>query len=90
MNIDIKKVAKLSRLRISEQDIPKFERDMRNIVDMVDRLPDTSDLTLSLDQTNPMALREDVIGDSVNRADMLKNAPQVEAGCYVVPRVVEE
>ncbi|SDN36595.1 Asp-tRNA(Asn)/Glu-tRNA(Gln) amidotransferase subunit GatC [Acetanaerobacterium elongatum] len=90
MNIDIKKVAKLSRLKISEQDIPKFERDMQSIVDMVDKLPDVSDLTLSLDRNDPMVLREDVIGASVKRTDMLKNAPQVEAGCFVVPKVVEE
>ncbi len=90
MNIDIKKVAKLSRLRISEEDIPKFEKDMQNIVDMVDKLPDVSDLTLTLDRNNPMALRADEIGVSIKRAEMLQNAPQVEAGCYVVPKVVEE
>ncbi|MFA9381645.1 MAG: aspartyl/glutamyl-tRNA amidotransferase subunit C, partial [Acetanaerobacterium sp.] len=72
------------------QDIPRFEQDMQNIVNMVDRLPDVSDMTLALDPENPMLLRADRIVVTATRSDVLQNAPQVEAGCFVVPKVVEE
>ncbi len=90
MNIDIKKIARLSRLTIGEQDIPRFERDMQNIVGMVDRLPDVSDMTLDLDSSRPMSLRPDRVEASPSRSEMMQNAPRVEAGCFVVPKVVEE
>ncbi len=90
MNIDIKKVAKLSRLTISEEDIPRFQADMQNIVNMVDRLPDVTDMTLSLDPSNPMPLREDKVISTITRKEILQNAPMMEAGCFVVPKVVEE
>ncbi len=90
MNIDIKKVAKLSRLTISEEDIPRFQADMQNIVNMVDRLPDVTDMTLTLDPSNPMPLREDKVIATTTRKEILQNAPMMEAGCFVVPKVVEE
>ena len=40
MKIDIKHIAKLSRLRIEDDKLEKFEKDMESIVNMVDRLPD--------------------------------------------------
>ena len=34
MNIDIKHIAKLSRLRIEDSELEKFEKEMQNIVDI--------------------------------------------------------
>ena len=89
MNIDIKRIAKLSMLSIPEKDIARFENDMQNIVGMVDKLPDVNDMDLSLDTSSPMRLREDKVCQTISRTDILQNAPQMEAGCFVVPRVVE-
>ena len=89
MNIDIKHIAKLSRLRIEDSELEKFEKEMQNIVDMVEKLPDIDD-ELVLDSANPMRLREDVaVTDKFTRNELLKNAPQVQAGCLVVPKTVE-
>ena len=35
-----------------------------------------------------MTLREDVVEPSLPRDEVLKNAPQVVAGCVVVPKTV--
>ena len=35
-----------------------------------------------------MALRADVVEPSLPREEVLKNAPQVAAGCVVVPKTV--
>ena len=89
MEIDIKHIAKLSRLRIEDEKLQRFERDMRNIVDMVNKLPDINE-ELVLDTSNPLKLRSDVaITDRFSRDELLRNAPKVQAGCLVVPKTVE-
>ena len=89
MNIDIKHIAKLARLRIEDDQLDKFESEMENIVGMVEKLPDIQD-EMTLDPDNPMILRKDVAGqDKFTRQELMQNAPQVKAGCLVVPKTVE-
>ena len=88
MEIDIKKIAKLSRLAIEPEREEKFQKDMQNIIEMVERLPEmeTGDLARKVEDT--MTLREDMVEPSLPRDEVLKNAPQVAAGCVVVPKTV--
>lgn len=89
MNIDIKHIAKLARLRIEDDQLDKFESEMENIVGMVEKLPDIQD-EMTLDPDNPMILRKDVaVQDKFTRRELMQNAPQVKAGCLVVPKTVE-
>lgn len=89
MKIDIKHIAKLSRLRIEDDKLEKFEKDMESIVNMVDRLSDVEG-TLDLNPKDTMTLREDkAVTDKFKREELLKNAPEVQAGCLVVPKTVE-
>ena len=89
MNIDIKHIAKLARLRIEDDQLDKFESEMENIVGMVEKPPDIQD-EMTLDPDNPMILRKDVaVQDKFTRQELMQNAPQVKAGCLVVPKTVE-
>lgn len=89
MNIGIKHIAKLARLRIEDDQLDKFESEMENIVGMVEKLPDIQD-EMTLDPDNPMILRKDVaVQDKFTRQELMQNAPQVKAGCLVVPKTVE-
>ena len=89
MNIDIKHIAKLARLRIEDDQLDKFESEMENIVGMVEKLPDIQD-EMTLDPDNPMILRKDVaVQDKFTRQELMQNSPQVKAGCLVVPKTVE-
>lgn len=89
MNIDIKHIAKLARLRIEDDQLDKFESEMENIVGMVEKLPDIQD-EMTLGPDNPMILRKDVaVQDKFTRQELMQNAPQVKAGCLVVPKTVE-
>lgn len=89
MNIDIKHIAKLARLHIEDDQLEKFESEMQNIVNMVENLPDIKD-ELTLDENNPMILRKDkAVTDKCTRQELMANAPQVKAGCLVVPKTVE-
>lgn len=89
MNIDIKHIAQLSRLRIEDDELAKFEEDMQNIVKMVDKLPSIDD-ELTLNADDPMTFREDKVGkNKFTRQELMQNAPSVKAGCLVVPKTIE-
>lgn len=89
MNIDIRHIAKLSRLSIGEDQVERFQREMENIVAMVERLPAVENQTLGVDPADRMELRKDEIRPSLRREVVLQNAPQSAAGCIVVPKTVE-
>ncbi|MCI8815225.1 MAG: Asp-tRNA(Asn)/Glu-tRNA(Gln) amidotransferase subunit GatC [Angelakisella sp.] len=89
MNIDIRHIAKLSRLSIGEDQVERFQREMENIVAMVERLPAVENQTLGVDPADGMELRRDEIRPSLRREVVLQNAPQSAAGCIVVPKTVE-
>lgn len=89
---DIEKIAWLARLSISAPEIPKYSKELNNILDMVEQMNgvDTSAI-------EPMAhpleitarLREDRVTESVQRERFQAIAPAVEDGYYLVPRVIE-
>ena len=89
---DIEKVALLARIRVDEEQMAGLEKDLGNILDLVDQLKaaDTS-------QTEPMAhpldavqrLRPDVITETSQREAFQAIAPATEDGLYLVPRVIE-
>lgn len=87
--MDVKRVAKLARLRIPDEKIAKMEADMEDIVRMVENLPDLSSSDALIDVNNTMELRDDVIVPSYPRDEILKNAPKAVAGCIVVPKAVD-
>lgn len=89
MNIDIQHIAKLSRLSIGEDKLEKFQREMENIVAMVEKLPAVENQTLAVDPADRMELRKDEIRPSLRREVVLQNAPKSVAGCIVVPKTVE-
>ena len=90
MGVDVRHLAKLARLRIEDDKLAKFEKDMESIVAMVEQLPEVSGDASGLDPAHPMKLREDVEGtDKLSRNELLANAPKMQAGCVVVPKTVE-
>lgn len=88
MEVDIKRIAKLSRLHIEPEKEEKFQKEMQNIIAMVEKLPDVPISDLAPQREDAMPLRDDVIRDSLPRDEILKNAPQTAAGCVVVPKTV--
>lgn len=89
IQFDIRHIAKLSRLKISEEEIPRYEKEMLDIIAMVEAMPDIED-EITLDPSEAMELRADEIANSkYTRDEILKNAPKTVAGCVVVPRTVD-
>lgn len=89
MNIDIKHIARLSRLHFREEDVQRFQKEMEGIIHMVEHLPEPSGQNLEVDRADAMELRRDEIRPSMAREDILANAPRTAAGCVVVPKTVE-
>ncbi|MDT8383808.1 MAG: Asp-tRNA(Asn)/Glu-tRNA(Gln) amidotransferase subunit GatC [Gammaproteobacteria bacterium] len=89
---DIEKIAHLARLGIAEADVPEYARELSNILGLVEQMSAVDTAGVS-----PMAhpldaqqrLREDVVTEQNQRELLQANAPQVEAGLFLVPQVIE-
>jgi aspartyl-tRNA(Asn)/glutamyl-tRNA(Gln) amidotransferase subunit C len=90
---DVKKIAHLARLTLSDSDIAFYTPQLSNILAFIEDLnqADTSNvepLAHPLDVTQ--RLRPDTVIESDLRDKFQQIAPQVEAGLYLVPKVIEE
>ncbi len=89
MDIDVRHIAKLARLHIADEQVEEMTNQMRDMIKSVENLPDLSGDDSILDPDHPMLLRKDIAAQNAKRDDILKNAPQTQAGCVVVPRTVD-
>ncbi|VFM96074.1 MAG: aspartyl/glutamyl-tRNA(Asn/Gln) amidotransferase subunit C [Candidatus Kentron sp. G] len=90
--VDVEKIAHLARLAIDKKDIARYAHDLSNILDLVTQMEkvDTNNvvpMSHPLDVTQ--RLRPDNVTESNQREHFQKNAPLVEAGLYLVPKVIE-
>ena len=87
-DLNIRHIAKLARLKLSEEELQGFEKDMGAIVSMVEKLPELKG-NIAISAENAMELREDIVTPSMDRDAILSNAPLAESGCFAVPKIVE-
>jgi len=88
MKFDIDYFAKLARVNLGDHK-EKLCQDLEHIIDMIERLPDVGEDPLILDENYSMEFRKDEITKSLTREEVLMNAKEVQAGCVVVPKIVE-
>ena len=90
---DVEKIAHLARLSITEQEMPVYVTSLSSIVNFVNELSGAE-----TGSVEPMAhpldgqrqrLRPDVVSETDHHEKYQKNAPSVQSGLYVVPRVIE-
>ena len=79
---DVLKMARLSRLKLSEEEIEQYQKELSDIVDYVQKLDDVDVAGLEptyqvsgLQSTDNGAMREDVIEQQVAQEDLFKNLP---------------
>jgi aspartyl-tRNA(Asn)/glutamyl-tRNA(Gln) amidotransferase subunit C len=90
---DVEKIAQLARLSITEQELPVTVASLSSIVDFVNELS-TAEVGTALPMAHPLAgltqrLRADEVTERDQHEKYQANAPSVQAGLYVVPRVIE-
>lgn len=89
---EVEHVAKLARLKFSDEELDKFSMQLDEILEYVNKLNE-----LDTENVEPTAhivpihnvLREDEIKPSMDRDKILMNAPDKENGCFKVPKVIE-
>lgn len=89
---EVKHVAKLAKLNLSNDDIKKFQKQLTEIVEFVGKLQevDTKDIEPTSQVTGlENVFREDIIKSSLSQTDVLANAPRKHNGYFVVDAIFE-
>ena len=89
---DVKKVARLARLAVTEQEAQMAQLQLSNIFGLIAEMQavDTTGIEpMSHAQDVTQRLREDKVTEHNQRELFQSIAPQVEAGLYLVPQVIE-
>ena len=88
----VRHVAKLARLALSDAEIDKMVPELNNILGWVEQLGEVNTdgvepLTAVIDLK--LRLRDDVVTDGNIRDKVLLNAPDAQQGFFAVPKVIE-
>ena len=89
---DVTKVAKLSRLALSEKELQTNTEQLGKILHYVEKLNalDTSQVEPMITATaSGNVFRPDVVRPSLDRADALASAPASDGEFFLVPPVIE-
>ena len=89
----MRKVARLSRLDLTDEEIKEFTGQLGTILHYVDKMSE-----LDTDDVEPLAhclpicncLRDDQIKDSIGPDAVLANAPQRDGDYFKVPKILED
>lgn len=90
--IDVRYVANLARIDLSEDECTTFQKQLDAIIGYIDTLKDIN--IESIDPENMAAmeesqLREDICQTNLSQEDLLRNAPESSRGQIRVPKVVD-
>tara|TARA_Y100000389_G_scaffold202078_1_gene246464 strand:+ start:9933 stop:10244 length:312 start_codon:yes stop_codon:yes gene_type:complete len=90
---EVEKIASLSRLSLSKEELIKHTADMNNILDYMDLLneidtEDVEELVNVHDMTSP--LREDKYAKSLDRKSVIDNSPESSENFVEVPLVLKK
>jgi aspartyl-tRNA(Asn)/glutamyl-tRNA(Gln) amidotransferase subunit C len=86
------KVAKLARIRVTEDALPALAEEFNTILGFIEQLNEVDVEGIEpMTSVTPMRLkrREDVVTDGNQQAKVLSNAPDAREGFFAVPKVVE-
>jgi aspartyl-tRNA(Asn)/glutamyl-tRNA(Gln) amidotransferase subunit C len=95
MSVDlatVKRVARLARLAVSEEEAQKMVGELNGILGFVEQLSEVDVKGVEpMTSVTPMVMRKraDVVNDGDKAADILANAPATTENFFMVPKVVE-
>ena len=89
----VKKVARLARLELTEAEVAEFTDQLSTILDYVEKLNE-----LDTENVEPLAhclpitncFREDIIKESLGTEKTLANAPQRDGEFFKVPKILDD
>ncbi|AVY93520.1 MULTISPECIES: Asp-tRNA(Asn)/Glu-tRNA(Gln) amidotransferase subunit GatC [Microvirgula] len=89
---DVTRIARLARLRVSDEERMAVQGQLNGILGLIEamRAVDTEGVEpMAHPQDVSLRLRADVVTETDHRDAFQAVAPQVEAGLYLVPKVIE-
>jgi aspartyl-tRNA(Asn)/glutamyl-tRNA(Gln) amidotransferase subunit C len=89
---DVKRIALLARIAVEEDEMPGYLQQLSNILSLVEEMQavDTTGIEpMAHAQDVVLRLRDDVATETDRHEAFQVIAPQVEAGLYLVPKVIE-
>ncbi|MET3395348.1 aspartyl-tRNA(Asn)/glutamyl-tRNA(Gln) amidotransferase subunit C [Variovorax sp. 1140] len=93
---DIERIASLARLQLAPDESERMLSQINGFFDLVERMRsvDTSGVEplahpVAAIEDVTLRLRDDVVSEPNNREANQKSAPAVEAGLFLVPKVIE-
>ncbi|MET3914007.1 aspartyl-tRNA(Asn)/glutamyl-tRNA(Gln) amidotransferase subunit C [Variovorax sp. OAS795] len=93
---DIARIASLARLQLAPDESERMLSQINGFFDLVERMRsvDTAGVEplahpVAAVQDVTLRLRDDVVSEANNREANQKSAPAVEAGLFLVPKVIE-
>ena len=90
---DVKKIAHLARLNITEDEVALYATQLSQILEFIAQMNEVNTKTVE-PLAHPLDVsqrsREDVVTEPNLRDLFQQCAPQVEAGLYLVPKVIDE
>lgn len=95
MSVDlatVKRVARLARLAVSEEEAQKMVGELNGILGFVEQLSEVNVKDVEpMTSVTPMVMRKraDVVNDGDKAADIIANAPSTTENFFMVPKVVE-
>ena len=90
---DVKKIASLSKLEFTDQELEKFTKQLEDIMNMSHQLSKiiTDVIKPTINVTDAVnIMREDVAEKGVDRSELMKNVPEHEDGFIKVPAIIDE
>ena len=88
---EVMHIAALSNLNLSEKEIEKYTKDLQEIVEFANQVNEVntskvSETAFITDSVN--VFREDVVQESMDRKELLQNAPSSNGEAYSIPHVL--
>jgi aspartyl-tRNA(Asn)/glutamyl-tRNA(Gln) amidotransferase subunit C len=88
----VRHIAKLARIAMSDEEIERLAPELNNILGWVEQLAEVNTdgvepLTAVIDQK--LRLRDDKVTEGNIRDEILANAPEAQHGFFAVPKVIE-
>ncbi len=91
MKINIDKIARTSRLKLTEEEKKEFEKDLESIIDAFNIIQkvNVKDVKPTFSPINVKnVLREDVVGESLNTIEILSRVKNKDNSYYKGPKVL--
>lgn len=90
---DVEKIAKLSRLSLTENEKTKTLSELNDIFTMVEKMQSVNTdgvVPMPHPHETALRLREDAVTETDHAAEYQAVAPEVRNRLYIVPQVIEE